>query len=279
MTVLVLSATGNTGRATVRALLARRATVRAATRSPAAVKLPEGVDVVKFDLLDRSTWKPVLSGVDAMYLCLSTTLSGEFELPLALIEEAVAQGVKRIVTLSAFRAEILTYAPHKALEAAVEASGASWIHLRPNFFSENFFGFLGPDNTITLPAGSGRISFISVSDIGEAAAEGLLGDRVGEVWTLTGSEAINHYQVASILGDVLGREVQYKEIPGEAYAQMLTQYMEMPAQKAELISKVFAEDVAQDKYAPVFEDFPRVLGRAPTSFRRWAEANAAGFAS
>ncbi len=74
MTVLVLSATGNTGRATVRALVARGAAVRAATRSTSAADLLEEVEVVQFDILDRSTWSAALSGVDAVYFCLSPAL-------------------------------------------------------------------------------------------------------------------------------------------------------------------------------------------------------------
>ena len=277
MSVLVLSATGNTGRATVRALLARGASVRAATRSPGTAELPNGVEAVRFDILDRSTWGAALSGVDAVYLCLSTTLAGERDAPLAFIKEAAAHGVERIVTLSAFRAEVLTYAPHRQIEAAVEASGVRWIHLRPNFFADNFSGMLTPDNKIMLPAGTGRTSFISVADIGAAAAEALLGEHPDEVWTLTGPEAIDHDQVASTLGDVLGREVQFSNIPKEAFAAMLEQYGGVPAQKAKQLAAVYGDDVSAGKYEPVFEDFARKLGRPAMTFRQWAEANRATF--
>lgn len=279
MTVLVLSATGNTGRATVRALVSRGAAVRAATRSPASADLPEEVEVVQFDILDRSTWNAALSGVDAVYFCLSATLSEELEVPVAFIKETAAQGVKRIITLSAFRAEVLTYAPHKQLEAAVEAAGVRWIHLRPNFFADNFFGLLSPQHTIDLPAGAGRTSFISVSDVGAAAAEALLGEHHGEIWTLTGPEAIDHEQVASILGEVLGRDIQFNDIPRGTFAQMLQQYMGVPAQHAERLATVYGVDVRDNKYAPVFDDFAQVLGRPAMTFRQWAEANAGAFAA
>ncbi len=279
MTILVLSATGTTGRATVRALLTRGARVRAATRSMDSASFEVGVEVVRFDPLERSTWSSALSGVDAMYFCLPTALTEEVELSLALIEAAAVQGVQRIVMLSAFRADVITYAPHKRLEAAIEASGVRWIHLRPNFFAENFITMLSPENMIALPAGGGRISFVTASDVGEAAAEALLGDDHGEIWTLTGPEALDHEQVASILGETLGRNVQYVDIAPEAYAEMLTQYMGMDAQKATNLSMVFSVDVAQNEYAPVLEDLPRVLGRPATSFMQWAQANAEAFAS
>ena len=198
---------------------------------------------------------------------------------MAFINEAVAQGVKRIVTLSAFRAEVLTYAPHKALEAAVEASGVESIHLRPNFFAENFLSMLSPENTIMVPAGVGRTSFISVSDVGAAAAEALLGERRGEIWTLTGPRAIDHEEVASTLKDVLGREVCFKDIPRDAFAQMLQQYMGVPAEQAERLADVYDVDVRGDAYAPVFDDFERAVGRPAMSLRAWAQANVGAFAA
>ena len=278
MTVLVLSTTGNTGSATVRALLARGAQVRAATRSPTSASFEKEVEVVRFDPMDRSTWSSAFSGVRSMYFCLPTALTEEVEESLVLVEAAVAAGVERIVMLSALRADVITYAPHKRIEAAIEASGVRWIHLRPNFFAENFLTMLSPENAITLPAGAGRTSFVTASDVGEAAAEGLLGDQHGEIWTLTGPEALDYDQAASILGKILGRSVQYNQIAPEAYAEMLTQYMGIPAEKADKLSKVFSVAVAQNEYAPVTEDLPRILGRPATSFTQWAEANAGAFA-
>ncbi len=278
MSVLVLSATGTTGRATVRALVARGATVRAATRSTDTATFEGDVEVARFDLLDRSTWKDALSGVRAMYFCLSTALTDAVEPSLELIEAAVAQGVERIVMLSAFRAEVITYAPHKRIEAAIEASGAMWIHLRPNFFADNFLTSLSPDDTIALPAGSGRTSFVTAGDIGEAAAEALLGESHGEIWTLTGPEALDHAQVASILGEVLGRNVQYVNIPPQVFEDALTRHMGLDEEKAANLSKVYSVDVAQGKYSAVREDLPRVLGRPATPFAQWAEEHAKAFA-
>ena len=279
MTVLVLSATGTTGRATVPALLARGAQVRAATRTPTTTHFEENVEVVRFDPLDPSTWGSALRGVHSLYFCLPTPLADEVEQSLALVEAAQAHGVERIVMLSAFRTETVSYAPHKKIEAAIEASTMRWIHLRPNFFSDNFLQYLTPDNVITLPASTGRTSFVAASDIGEAAAVALLSEQHGETWTLTGPQALDHQQVTSILGQVLGRKVQYNDIPADLFATMLTQYMGVPPQKAAAMSMVYGVDVAQDKYAPIFEDLPRVLGRPATSFLQWAETNASAFAS
>ncbi len=279
MTTLVLSATGTTGSATVRSLLARGATVRAATRSPATANLPSGAEAVRFDPLDRSTWSAALTGVRRLYLCMPNSFAEQVDTTLALIDAAKAHGVERIVTLSAFRADVITYSPHKQLEAAIEATGLQWVHLRPNFFADNFLSSVGPDGSIAVPAGDGHTSFIAAADIGDAAAEALLGTRTGEVWTLTGPEALSHDEVASILSDVLGRGVAYHDIPAETFVQMLTQYTGASLDKATALSKVYSDDVASGAYAPVFADFGQVLGRPPTSFRQWAQDHADAFVS
>ncbi len=274
MTVLVLSSTGNTGRATVSALLARGANVRAATRSPERATFGDDVEVVRFDLLDSSTWEAALTGVDAMYYCLSTTLTGALEESLALIDAAVAHGVRRIVQLSAFRADNIAYAPHKRLEAAVKASGVRWVILRPNFFADNLINYLTPDNQFMLPAGKGRTSFIAVSDIGAAAAEGLLGEAHGKIWTLTGGQALDHYEVADILTDTLQRPVRYLDIPARDFSMALAQYGGVDSAKAAELARVLSEDVSSDLYAPVHDDFERVMGRPAATFREWAESHA-----
>lgn len=277
MTVLVLAATGTTGSATVSALVRRGADVRAATRSPDEADFAPGVQAVRFDLMDRSTWGPALTGVDALYYCVSTELTGAVDESLALVQAAVDHGVKRIVLLSALRADQITYAPHHRIEQAVEASGVEWVHLRPNFFADNFPNLVSPDGQITLPAGTGRTSFVAASDIGEAAAEGLLGDRHGETWTLTGPEALDHGAVASVLADVLGKDVRYQPIPAPVFTNMLTQYAGVPAAKAEQLSAVYSQAVANGLYADVSGDIARVLGRPATGFATWAKANAHRF--
>ncbi len=270
MTILVLSSTGNTGRATVHALLAKGANVRAASRSPANAQLPAEADVVQFDILDRSTWDRALVGVESLYFCLSTAQSALLEAPLAFITEAAANGVRKIVTLSAFRAEHLTYAPHKKIEEAVEFTGVQWIHLRPNFFAENFLGMLSPNSTLDLPAGDGQTSFISVVDIGAVAAAALTEEHENAVWTLTGPTSIDHAEVASILSERLEKRVQYNDIPKAIFARALEQFAGTPPEKADQLATVYSVDVKEGKYALVTTDVERILGRPAMRFADWA---------
>lgn len=277
MTVFVMSATGTTGRATVAALRRRGASVRAGSRRPSAARVAGGAEPVEFDLLDPSSWAGALAGAGAVYLCVPAALSDETAAPRAFVDYAVSRGVHRVVTLSGWRGDTRS-SPQGQWESAVEQSGASWIHLRPNFFAENFFDSVVGD-AIALPAGEGRTSFVSASDIGEAAAEALLGDREGEVWTLTGPEALSHGQVAAILSDVLSRPVQYRDVSASEFTAALVEHGGVPEEQAAFLSGVYAGEVARDVYARVADDFERAVGRPATSFRNWAQAHSTQFSA
>ena len=85
-TILVLGATGSTGRRVTERLRAAGSKVRAASRS----------GEVRFDWTDQATWEPALAGAERMYLM------APHELPVdpSFVRVAVEQGVRRIVLLS-----------------------------------------------------------------------------------------------------------------------------------------------------------------------------------
>lgn len=274
-TVLVLTATGTTGSATVHALVRRGATVRAATRDPGRASIPAGATAVAWSYDDRATWTPALDGVDALFLVIPPFRADEAELGAAIIDAARAAGVRRIVKLSAAGVENSPESGHRRIELAVEASGLEWVHLRPSFFNENFIESHGAgiknDGAIYLPAGKGKTGFISAADIGEVAAAALLGDKTGEAWTLTGPESLDHDEVAEIFTRELGRPIRFVDVPPDAFAATLRSYG--------------ADDVTVETLGGLYgfvragwtgglsDDVERALGRKPQTFADWVRAN------
>ncbi|MDT0407007.1 SDR family oxidoreductase, partial [Streptomyces edwardsiae] len=128
-TVLVLGATGKTGRRVVDRLRASSpVTVRAASRS----------GEVRFDWTLPGTWEPALAGAEAVYL-----VAPEDPSPVAeFVKQAVASGVRRFVALSGRGIDHAVGGDFGqgmvAGEAAVRESGAAWTILRPNNFFQNF---------------------------------------------------------------------------------------------------------------------------------------------
>lgn len=278
-TVLVLTATGTTGSATVRALADRGVNVRAATRDPARADFPAGVTAVAWSYDDPATWGPALAGVDALYLAVPPFRADEAEVGVAIVDAARAAGVRRIVKLSAAGVENNPESGHRRIELAIEGSGLEWIHLRPSFFAENFAESYGAgiknDGAIYLPAGKGKSGFVTAADIGEVAAVALLGDGTGEAWTLTGPESLDHDEVAEIFTRELGRPVRFVDVPPDAFASTLRSHGADEVTVGAL--GALYGFVRAGWTGGLTDDVERALGRKPRSLAEWVRAHASAW--
>ncbi len=275
-TILVLTATGTVGGATVTALRARGAAVRAATRDPGAQPWPAGVEAVRWSYDDRSTWTAALQGVDTLFLAIPAFRPDEAEEGRAILAAAQAAGVRRVVKLSAAGVEGNPESGHRQVEVAIEGSGLEYVLLRPTFFAENFVEFYGApikaEGAIYLPAGAGKTAFVAAADIGAAAAAALLGEQTGEAWVITGPEALDHDEVASVLSAALDKPVQYHDISPDLFEASLREHG--AGEVAVATMSALYGYVRAGWTATVSPDVERVTGRPPQRFADWAQANA-----
>lgn len=224
MNVLVIGATGKTGRPVVEALVARGAKVTAASRNPGPAG--GGIVPVRFDWADRATWEPALAGADALYLV------GPFTAPEpeGLVGEllAMANNARRVVLLSVHGADRLPSAvPMAAWEEEVRQSDKQWVVLRPNWFQQNFgtsfAGLLRDHGLLELPAGDAAPSFVDTRDVADVAAAALLADdHAGRVLDLTGPQSLTHGEALAILGAASARDMAYVPITPELFAGRLS---------------------------------------------------------
>ncbi|MDT0308927.1 SDR family oxidoreductase [Streptomyces sp. DSM 44917] len=276
MTVLVLGATGKTGRPLVNALAARGATVRAASRAPREGAGPEGV---RFDWADRDTWEPALAGATALYLVGPQGVPD----PVSPVRELLAAGkeLRRVVLLSAVGAERLPAEifPLTAWEEAVRESGAEWTVLRPNWFFQNFtegafVAALEQEGRIALPAAGARVGFIDTRDIAEVAALALTRPGYGgRVHELTGPQALDHAELAEILGTAAGRAVAYEPVSPEEYEKTL-RGAGLPEESVTWLLNLFAL-MRTGGYDVTTDTVAALTGRQPRSFTSFATEHAA----
>ena len=100
-TILVTGATGKVGRRLIPLLLRRGTTVRAASRSPVPTRA--GIEPVRFDWTDESTYDTARKDVDAMYLVPGSTPRADHAGYIsALLAGAWDAGVRRVVLLSPY---------------------------------------------------------------------------------------------------------------------------------------------------------------------------------
>lgn len=275
MNVLVIGATGKTGRHVVEALVARGAKVRAAGRDPKPGAAEPGVEPVRFDWEDRATWGPALAGADAVYL-VGPVWQREPELLMhQLLGQAAAAGLRRVVLLSVLGADLLpSLVPMASWERDVRASGLEWTVLRPNWFQQNFGQGFGPalreHGALSLPASAGTaLSFVDTRDVAEVAAIALTEDgHAGRTYELTGPDSLTHDQALALLAPALGRELTYTPLAAEGFAAGLRN-SGVPERSVEWQLALFALMEAGGN-AAVTSTVEDVTGHAPRSLASYA---------
>ncbi|MEV0230686.1 NAD(P)H-binding protein [Nonomuraea sp. NPDC050786] len=259
--IVILGATGKTGRRVVELLRAEGRRVRPASRS----------SEVRFDWFDRATWEGVLSGADAVYLVPP-------EDPAAVRDFVKrAERVKRFVVLSGRGLEHAgdTYwQGMRAAEEAVGASGAEWTILRANNFNQNFSEDLwhAPllEGRLALPVGAALEPFVDVHDIAAVAARALTADgrHGGQVYELSGPRGLTFGEAVRIMGQASGRTIEYVELTPEEYRTGLLAEG-LPEEVADELGDLFAVIRAGHVAEPA-DGVQRVLGRPPISFEEYA---------
>ena len=220
--VLVTGATGNTGSGLVPALRSAGVDVRAFVRdeSKAQPLKDIGVEIVVGDLDQPETIGPAVEGVDKIYLL---TWNGPTQAQQAenVVKAAKQAGSPHLVRHSMWGSEKSRIVKQgDQVEEAVKSSGLPWTLLRPTFYMQNTMmaaQTIASDGMIYWDMKDGKLAMIDVRDIVDFALAVLTGSgHEGKSYILTGPEAISFHDVASTFSKVLGKDINYMSVPGEA---------------------------------------------------------------
>ncbi|MEW6349426.1 MAG: SDR family oxidoreductase [Thermodesulfobacteriota bacterium] len=272
--ILVTGATGQLGSAVVKALTHRGFEVKAASTNPAKVSAGKRVAAVKMDYTDPATFDEAFKGVDRLFLIALPLDPDAPEKLRPIIDKAKTVGVNHIVFNSALGVDHNEQAPLRIIERYLMGSGVNYTILRPNFFMENFAtGFAAPmikaQGGIFLAAGDGKTSFISTGDIAEAVAAAFAEKHYGKEYNLTGPQALDHVEVAAIVGEAAGRQVTYHSLTED---EMLKAVREsgVPEGSAQYLALLYSL-VRAHLMAAVTDGVMEVTGRKPKGFREFAQ--------
>ncbi|GAB2841077.1 Rossmann-fold NAD(P)-binding domain-containing protein [Lentzea nigeriaca] len=246
-TILVLGATGKTGRR-VTELLGQAG--RPASRSSAT----------KFDWTAPSTWEPALADTTAVYVVPpeNPALLAEF------VALAVKLGVTRFVLLS------MRGAPDDdPFEEAIKSSGVEWTILRPTWFMQNFDEdlFAAPvrHGELAVPAGQGIHPFIDVLDIAEVAVVAVTeAGHAGQTYDLSGPESLSFAEMLARIVEVTGDPVLYTDVAPDEFAASM-RALGYPDEIADLVTMLLVR-IRTGAEAHLSDGVQRVLGREPRTF-------------
>lgn len=261
--VLVLGATGKSGRRVAARLRLRGGCVRAASRSGATA----------FDWSDPEGWDAVLAGVAAVYV-VAPTVPGPVH---QFAARAEAAGVQRLVLLSGRGADTWgdsTFGVDmRSAEDAVRASALEWTILRPNNFAQNFSEelWLQPllDGELSLPAEDVGEPLIDLEDVADVAATVLTepGRHAGRIYELTGPRSITFGEAVAVIARATGRPITYTRVsPAEYTATLVARGLS--EDDAHHIAEMFVL-MERGLIAETTNDVATVLGRDPRTFEEY----------
>ncbi len=275
--IAIAGATGRVGSALTGLLASDPVDMVLLTRRPDAAQLPTGANIAAIDFDQPHTLQKALRGADRLFVSHGTSplqVANE----IALIDGAVAAGVRHIVKLSALgpASRLNPFAWHMRIEAHLAQQPVASTVLRPSAFVDILKRAAGQiaTNSWAGAAGDGRVNFIDTRDIADAARVALLQEFSLEsqrAYHLTGPRAWTMQQLAEHLSTLLGHTVAYNHRSREEQrAALLAEGL--PPLVADLLvglDQVFRDSALEETTSTV----EALTGKPPRTLQQWLIEN------
>jgi NAD(P)H dehydrogenase (quinone) len=227
MRVLITGASGRLGRLATRDVLEQLppSDVILVTRHPdqLAEHRARGVEVRFGDFDAPESLPSAFAGANRMLLISTMDIGRRLCQHGAAIDAAVAAGVERIVYTSGLNSTpknpAFVVAEHAGSDDLVRASGVDWTILGMGLYAEFRvpFGVTSvATGTYRHNAGDGVTAYVSRSDCAAVAAGTLVQDgHRNVVYDVTGPELHTQVEVAAMIADVTGQQIETVEVSDE----------------------------------------------------------------
>lgn len=277
-TLLITGATGTVGSALVPALRASEATVRAMSRER---RDTSDASSVLADLRDPASLEAALTGASGVFLNSPSTPEAA-DLQRRFADIAQAAGVQRFVLLSQYAAEVDSPVRflrwHAEVEQHVRELDLEVTVLRPNLYLQSLLAFAASavrTGVLAAPIGDAAVSAIDTRDIAEVAAA-VLTERghAGATYTLTGSRAVTHAEIAAALSKASGRDITFAPVTPRQFAAALEGLM--PTWQLDGLLEDYAH-YDRGEASAVHTSVADLLGRPARSIEDFARDHARAF--
>ena len=282
--ILVTGAGGKTGKAVLKALVARGAAVRAFVRSGrhrAALEAIGVSDVVVGEMDDPKALSQALRGAKAVYHICPNVSPHEMAFAKSLVAAAASSGRPRLVYHSVLHPQIEAM-PHHWSKLRVEemllSSQLEVTILQPTAYMQNSLAEwerMVKDGIYRVPyPEETRLSLVDLDDVAEAAAMVLTSaSHAGATYELVGTLPLSQIEIAETFGRALKKPVRAEAESVEDWDHR--------------VRAAGIDDHARETLAKMFRAYARdglkgnpnvlnwLLGRPPTSLAAFAARHAA----
>jgi NAD(P)H dehydrogenase (quinone) len=273
MKILVTGATGKLGSKVVESLLksvpASNLVVSVRNPEKAAGLRNRGVEVRQGDFDQPQNLDNAFKGIDRLLII---SADGDNETRIQqhanAVQAAERAGVKFIAYTSlanATESKNIMAPPHVATEAAIIKTGIPYSFLRNNWYLENEMGSIQgavAGAPWITSAGAGKVGWATQQDYADAAAAVLVGNgHENTVYELSGP-LLTQEELASALGNVLGKEIPVQQVSDEKYAEIMKD-LGLPDFVIPIVVGI-QESIRNGSLEVESNDFEKVLGRPVT---------------
>jgi uncharacterized protein YbjT (DUF2867 family) len=282
--ILVTGAGGKTGKAIVKALVARGAPVRAFVRSSAheaALKALGVRETVRGEMGDPHALSEATRGTQAIYYICPNASPHEVAFARALVDSASRSGVPRLVYHSVLHPQIEAM-PHHWNKLRVEemlfSSALDFTILQPTAYMQNSLAewdrmVVRGTYRVPYPVET-RLSLVDLDDVAEAAAIVLTSSgHFGATYELVGTRPLSQTEMAETFGRALNKTVVAQAEAVETWDQR-ARCTGIDDYARETLTKMF-RTYARDGLVGSPNVLGWLLGRPPTSLAAFAARMAA----
>jgi len=275
--IAIAGATGRVGSTLASLLASDPVDITVLTRRPDAPQLPKGASIAAVDFDQPDTLQSALRGADRLFVSHGTSPQ-QVANEIALIDAAVAAGVRHVVKLSALgpASRLNPFAWHMQIEAHLAQQPVASTVLRPSAYVDILKRAAGQiaAGFWAGAAGEGRVNFIDTRDVADVARVALLEEFSPEsqrAYHLTGTRAWTMPQVAEQLSSLLGHPVVYNHLSTEEQrAALLADGLPPPV--ADLLvglDQMFRESALGETTSTV----EILTGKSPRTLPQWLAEN------
>ena len=270
--ILITGATGHIGKELIPLLLETNQSLRVLVRDEKKVTyLDSRIERAIGDLNNPASLLAAMESVKKVFL---VTL--ETQQDINVVEAAKRAEVQQIVKLSTLEAtehKINVGRWHREREELIRTSDLDWTFLRPGMFMSNSIEWwadsIKGQGSVFFPGGKkGKVAPVDPRDVAAAAAVALTQPgHSGQAYELTGSELFTIGEMVQVISHVLGKPIQYIDIPPIA-AKLFMLKSGMDKVLVNALMEMLAS-LRKNEGAIVTDTVQRVTGNPPRTFEAW----------
>ncbi|OQP61296.1 hypothetical protein A3860_06185 [Niastella vici] len=254
--ILVTTATGHLGTATIEALLKKSVPASQIAglvrdEQKAATLAAKGITLRKGDYHNTASLEQAFKGIDTLVFISSGSMEDRVGQHRNVVNAAKTSGVKHIIYTSVLKAsgtlKFTAGIDHYHTENLLKESGIPYTIFRNTFYIEVLPMLFGPalqSGQWYYAAGNAKVNLAARTDMAEGIANVAIApaSHANKIYEIAGNQSYTFAEIAGVVSKAVGKKVDYIPVPVEALTEGMKQagvpeaYIPMLASIANAIS-------------------------------------------